>query len=107
MRRGVRIDNPLYTLWAAPSVGPGVARLGLAASRRLGGAVERNRAKRLLRETFRRQDRPWGFDVVLVPKRAILERGQNEVDDEWRRSLRRLASGHRTRARGPGPPPAH
>ncbi|HEY6548628.1 MAG TPA: ribonuclease P protein component [Vicinamibacteria bacterium] len=105
MRRGLRIDNPLYTLWAVPGPEPSAARLGLSASRRLGGAVIRNRAKRLLRETFRRQDRPWGFDVVLVPKKALLERKLSEVDDEWRRSLKRLAS-LRTRARHASPPAA-
>jgi ribonuclease P protein component len=84
------VDGPLFTLWAAPTGGEG-ARLGLAASRRLGGAVARNRAKRLLRDTFRRAKAPAGLDLVLVPKKAILKSGQAEVDDEYQRSLRRLA----------------
>lgn len=46
------------------------ARLGLSVGRRCGGAVERNRIKRLLREAFRTggpEVRPPGHDLVIVP----------------------------------------
>jgi ribonuclease P protein component len=48
------------------------ARFGVAATRKLGGAVVRNRAKRLSRELFRRHKPDAGLDVVVVPRREFL-----------------------------------
>jgi ribonuclease P protein component len=50
-----------------------VSRLGVAATRKLGSAVVRNRAKRLAREVFRRQRVAAGLDVVVIPRREMLD----------------------------------
>jgi ribonuclease P protein component len=71
--------------------GPGAAlRLGVVASRKVGGAVQRARAKRRLREVFRlhRPRMSGEADVVLVARAAILTASWEEVGAE----LRRLAA---------------
>jgi ribonuclease P protein component len=90
-KRGARIDGRLFLLVAAPN-GRAFDRLGLAVSRRVGGSVERNRARRLLRESFRRLERPRGpgVDLVVVARAALVGRGQAEVDRELRERVHRI-----------------
>jgi ribonuclease P protein component len=47
-------------------------RLGCSISRKVGGAVQRNRIRRLYREAFRltKHALPAGLDLVLIPRRS-------------------------------------
>lgn len=50
----------------------GPTRLGITVTRKVGGAVRRNRIKRLAREWFRSRSREFGScDLVLIAKRSI------------------------------------
>jgi ribonuclease P protein component len=70
----------------------GVGRLGITATKKLGGSVERNRAKRLIREVFRRNKIAPGFDVVVIPKRDMLDASLSTLEADYRTLLaRRLA----------------
>ena len=63
-------DLVLYVFPRGSESDDGQARLGLSVSRKVGGAVDRNRVKRLLREAFQREaDRlPAGSDVVVIAR---------------------------------------
>jgi ribonuclease P protein component len=67
-------------------------RLGVSVGRKVGGAVERNRVKRLLREAFwaTADALPDGHDFVVVarPDAGELARGEGEAGIE--RALREL-----------------
>jgi len=105
-RQGIRLDGPLFVLVAVANGRP-YNRLGLAASRKVGGAVARNRAKRLLRESFRQQKMVGGYDLVLIPKAEILSHTQGEVGREYRERLERLAARAAARRGRQSSPPAH
>src|SRR5204862_2369987 len=98
--RGVKIRGRLSTVFTL--VNPsGVDRLGIAATRKLGGAVERNRAKRLIREVFRRNKIAKGFDVVVIPKRSLLDASLTVFEAEYRAIVERHLGRHSRSGRDP------
>jgi ribonuclease P protein component len=87
---GARAHGRFLTLIALPN-GAATTRLGVSASRRLGGAVLRNRAKRLIREVFRRNKPPTGLDLVVIPKPELFEASFTALEEDFRSALRRHA----------------
>ena len=85
---GARISGRYATVFLLANTRE-VGRLGIAATKKLGGAVQRNRAKRLIREVFRRNNVAPGFDVVVVPKRELLDASLTVLEAEYRTNLER------------------
>ena len=71
--------------------GNAASRLGVITSRKLGGAVVRTRARRLLRESFRlhQHDLAEPVDLVLVARASIVGRGLADVERDFLTTLRR------------------
>ncbi|MGH9240395.1 MAG: ribonuclease P protein component [Vicinamibacterales bacterium] len=85
---GLRLSGRFMTLFVAPN-GGSRCRLGVAATRKLGSAVVRNRAKRLARELFRKQKPPAGLDVILVPRREMLDAPFASLEADYNTTLAR------------------
>ncbi len=81
-KTGTKRSGRLMTMFTREREG-GVARLGIAATRKMGGAVERNRAKRLVREVFRHHKPAGALDVVVVPRREILDAPYHRLEAEF------------------------
>jgi ribonuclease P protein component len=85
--RGTRIQGRYSTVFLLPNAAG--SRLGVAATRKLGGAVERNRAKRLIREVFRRSKVAQNIDVVVVPRRELLDVSLIDLEADYRAIVER------------------
>lgn len=81
------------TLFALPN-SLETARLGIAATRKLGDAVRRNRAKRRVRDLFRCNKLCNSFDIVVIPRRELCDAPQPALKADYCATLDRL-----TRAR--------
>ena len=82
------------------------ARTGVAATKKLGSAVTRNRAKRLAREMLRRHKAGPGVDVVVVPRREMLDADITRIEADYLALLGHDRAGGRdgaSHARGPRP----
>jgi ribonuclease P protein component len=79
LRHGTRVRGRLVTVAVLERGDDAPPRLAVIASRRVGTATRRNRAKRLLREAGRQL--PWGpgVDVVLVAHPGLVSARLGDV----------------------------
>jgi ribonuclease P protein component len=87
--RGRRLVSPNLLVFALPGGG----RLGITVSKKVGGAVLRNRVKRWIRDCYRRRrpEFPAGFDLVIVARPPAAHADHAAVCGELTSLARRLA----------------
>ncbi len=80
--RGQKFHTPFFSAFFLPT-DEGLQRLGVTTTRKIGGAVLRNRCRRRLREIFRLRDQASlegvGFDVVLNVKPTVATAEYQEI----------------------------
>jgi len=89
---GLKLHSERFVLFAKANT-LGHHRLGITVSRKVGGAVVRNRVKRLFREIFRRSSagiHP-SFDIVLNAKRGCAGAGYRELRAEFLAVMGRIS----------------
>ena len=88
-RRGTAVKSHNMVLMTAPTKYP--MQIGLSVSKKVGGAVVRNRVKRLLRVAFRASipDMDRGYNYIVIARPSIVGLSCSEVCSELRSVLHR------------------
>ena len=87
-KAGAKAHGRFMTVFVLPN-GCVAPRIGVAATRKVGSSVDRNRAKRLVREVFRRHKTAAGLDIVVVPRREMLDVPFVSLEADYLATLRR------------------
>lgn len=90
---GARVSSRYFTVLVAIN-DANATRLGIVASRKLGDAVRRNRAKRLIRDVFRRleKDQSPDLDVIVIPRRELFDAPFTDLERDFRAAWRRATA---------------
>jgi ribonuclease P protein component len=107
VREGARFAAPSLLLQArargdADRVGAGLARFGFTATKTLGGAVVRNRARRRLKEAVRLVAPTYameGYDYVLIARAGTVQRRFTELTKDLERALTKVHQAPRPQKR--------
>jgi ribonuclease P protein component len=100
-QRGKRHFSAHITVFYLPRAEGDGLRVGFTVGKILGGAVERNRVRRRLREAVRlhRHELAVPIDVVINPKKSALKADFSELESEISRAFQVIGKSFERRAR--------
>ncbi|HET9533394.1 MAG TPA: ribonuclease P protein component [Blastocatellia bacterium] len=92
-QQGQKVQARYFTAFVLPTEDR-QPRIGITVTRKFGKSVERNRARRLLREVFRKNKWlvPHGVDIVINVKAALSEADFRELESDFVTFLERVGN---------------
>lgn len=89
--RGKSCKSPALVVYSLKNRA-GICRIGITTSKKLGGAVERNRCRRIIKEAYRHLSPECigGWDIVFVARFKTLHLKSTDVEQAMRSQLRQL-----------------
>jgi ribonuclease P protein component len=99
---GAKVSTPGFVVQEGPRDDDGPVRVGFTVSKKVGGAVERNRVRRRLREIVRlsaARNLNVGSDYVVVGRRAALEMSFSRLAEDFAGAVSRLDKARRPAGR--------
>ena len=86
--RGKAYTNPALVTYVVKNRA-GICRIGITTSKKIGNAVERNRARRVIREAYRTHmnNLQGGFDIVFVARTKTVHKKSTDISAIMRKHL--------------------
>lgn len=90
-RKGVKVSGTGALAYFSANRRP-YNRFGITAGKKIGGAVERNRAKRIIRAAYRKNELllPLGYDIVIVARGDIAGKKSYDLDGFFSRLAKEM-----------------